>query len=232
MSLLSVFPTWPTVEQALLGSASLLRAINIDRLAATKEDDPVDNTLVSSSRLNESIQVSPIITPSNTGITAIVSIKAKFYYDSSLALRSGFDVFDCIIPFSHQEITDYIDCVRIGGSYQAYPDLPTQVQTLEQFFLYNIYLLGASTYPKTYIDYKTFDVPDLTSNTIPNVFITVSLPFDYQKFCLNHRLIDSLTKLFTTHAGGGNSDGGDDSQPSESRITNDFYVTNSTYFTN
>jgi len=226
MSLLSVFPTWPTVEQALLGSASLLRAINIDRLAATKEDDPVDNTLVSTSRLNESIQVSPIITPSNTGITAIVSIKAKFYYDSSLALRSGFDVFDCIIPFSHQEITDYIDCVRIGGSYQNYPDLPTQVQTLEQFFLYNIYLLGASTYPKTYIDYKTFDVPDLTSNTIPNVFITVSLPFDYQKFCLNHRLIDSLTKLFTNHYDG------DDSQPSESRITNDFRVTNTTYFTN
>jgi hypothetical protein len=231
MSLLSVFPTWPTVEQALLGSASLLRAINIDRLAATKEGDPVDNTLVSSSRLNESIQVSPIITPSNTGITAIVSIKAKFYYDSSLALRSGFDVFDCIIPFSHQEITDYIDCVPIRGSYQNYPDLPTQVQTLEQFFLYNIYLLGASTYPKTYIDYKTFDVPDLTSKTIPNIFITLSLPFDYQKFCLNHRLIDSLTKLFTTH-GGGNSDGGDDSQSSESRITNNFYVTNSTYFTN
>jgi hypothetical protein len=92
MSLLSVFPTWPTVEQALLGSASLLRAINIDRLAAIKENDPVDNTLVSTSRLNESIQVSPIITPSNTGITAIVSIKAKFYYDSSLALRSGFEI--------------------------------------------------------------------------------------------------------------------------------------------
>jgi len=199
MSLLSVFPTWPTVEQALLGSASLLRAINIDRLTATKEDDPVDNTLVSISRLNESIQVSPIITPSNTGITAIVSIKAKFYYDSSLALRSGFDVFDCIIPFSHQEITDYIDCVRIGGSYQAYPDLPTQVQTLEQFFLYNIYLLGASTYPKTYIDYKTFDVPDPTSKTIPNVFITLSLPFDYKLFCINRSVINSLIKICNSY---------------------------------
>jgi len=68
MGLLSVFPTWPTVEQALLGSASLLRAINIDHLAAIKEDDPVDNTLVSTSRLNESIQVSPIMKwPPKTG---------------------------------------------------------------------------------------------------------------------------------------------------------------------
>jgi hypothetical protein len=224
MSLLSVFPTWPTVEQALLGSASLLRAINIDRLAAIKKGDPVDNTLVSSSRLNESIQISPIITPSNTGITAIVSIKAKFYYDSSLALRSGFDVFDCIIPFSHQEITDYIDCSPIEGKYEAYPEIPSRVKTLEQFFLHNIYLLGASTYPKTYIDYKTFDVPDLTSKTIPNIFITLSLPFDYQKFCLNHRLIDSLTKLFTKHSV--------TNTVNISRINNLFRANNSTRFNN
>jgi len=225
MSLLSVFPTWPTVEQALLGSASLLRAINIDRLAATKEEDPVDNTLVSSSRLNESIQVSPIITPSNTGITAIVSIKAKFYYDSSLALRSGFDVFDCIIPFSHQEITDYIDCVRIRGSYQAYPDLPSDVHTLEQFFLYNIYLLGASTY----IDYKTFDVPDPTSKTIPNVFITLSLPFDYKLFCITRSPINSLTKLCNSYV---LPVFGDFVPLLASVMNNNFRVNNSTRFNN
>ena len=199
MSLLSVFPTWPTVEQALLGSASLLRAINIDRLAATKENDPVDNTLVSTSRLNESIQISPIITPSNTGITAIVSIKAKFYYDSSLALRYGFDVFDCIIPFSHQEITEYIDCSPIPGNYQAYPVIPSEVKTLEQFFLYNVYLLMGSTYPKIYVEYKIYDVPDSQAGSSPHIFVTLSLPFDYQRYCLNGRFIDSLTKLFTNH---------------------------------
>jgi len=30
------------------------------------------------------------------------------------------------------------------------PEISSRVKTLEQFFLHNIYLLGASTYPKTY----------------------------------------------------------------------------------
>ena len=227
MSLLSISPTWPTVEQALLGSASLLRAINIDRLAATKENDPVDNTLVSTSRLNESIQISPVITPSNTGLITILSIKAQLYYDSSFALRSGFDVFDCIISFSNEEITEYIDCSPIPGNYQTYPVIPSEVKTLEQFFLYNVYLLMGSTYPKIYVEYKIYDVPDSQAGSSPHIFVTLSLPFDYQRYCLNRRFIDSLTKLFVNHYS-------DIVLPplSPSRVNNDFRVNNSTRFNN
>jgi hypothetical protein len=246
MTLLPVSLTYKTVEQALLGSALQLRTINIQRLnlvmadfaiqTAAAGDNPVtlrDSTgagLVPYHFLNEAIQVTPLLITTSNEIIRFMSIKAKFYYDSPQALMAGFNVFNFIIPFANQAITKHIDCIPIPGTYQPYPALPSDVETLEQFFFHNLYLLGASTV-ENYIEYNTYDVPDAQSGSVPHVFITVSLPYDYKKFCFSRSPINSLIKLFTTHYDGSD---GDNSDPDVSQfaITNDFYVTNSTYFVN
>lgn len=215
MSLLTVLPPYSTVEQALLGSALKLRTSCLKRVASAPanaldddDDAPIDDTaddtaddaIVELSRIADAFKIVPVMTPSNTGeIVSFVMIEAKLYYNSSDALDLGFDVFDCLIPFTDDSINRYPECIAIQGNYQAYPQIPIQVKTLEQYFLYNVYLLASSTYPANYIDYKTYDVPDLTSQTIPNVTIVVSLPFDYKRFCITRSPINSLTKLCNSY---------------------------------
>ncbi|MGL5032807.1 MAG: hypothetical protein ACRC6M_03285 [Microcystaceae cyanobacterium] len=189
MSLLLTPPPYENVEQALLGSALKLRSTNLERIAAINA--PVDNAIVELSRIADAIKISPIAK------TSIVSIEARFFYDSFSALNAGFDVFDALIPFSSQDIIYYIPCTRISGTYAPYPTLPVEVKTLEQYFLYNLYLLVSSTHPTSYVTYETFDVPE--GKSIPSVLAKVSLPFDFKRFSRTRSLLDSLTKVCTSY---------------------------------
>lgn len=211
---------WDSIERCIIASALVLRATNKRALLAISDGVPETEVTQLTPKLLESA-VSIAYRPVARGeqVAALVIIEAKLYYDQLPALLSGMNLKDNLIPYSVLFPSDFVVSAPSLVAIPLLPEFPSQIETLEQFFLHCVNLLGEYTYP----DIKYFGSQLFDGAEEPYLSVSINLPLDYQTYCRTQNFIESSVRVITST----------NAIPStETRITNSFLVTNNTYFKN
>ena len=171
---------WDSIERCVIGAALLLRATNKNALQAIKDGVAKEEvTQLDPTLLDKAIEIGYKPVANGDEILALLTIGVKFYYSPSELLQSGMNIVENLIPFSLLPPSTFVTSSSSLVLEPLPPEPPDEIESLEQFFLYYVNLLGEHTYP----DIKYFGSQLFDSATPPYFSVTVNLPLDYRVYC-------------------------------------------------
>jgi hypothetical protein len=183
---------WDSIERRIIGSALALRATNQKALAAISDGVAKEEvTTLDPVLLGTAVQVSYRPTANGDEILALISIEAKLYYNATPALLSGLNVKQNLIPYSVLPPSVFVASNPSVVATPIPPVIPSEVETLEQFFLHNLNLLGEYIYP----DIKYFGSQLFDGASPPYLSVTINLPLDYRIYCRTQNALEASKRV-------------------------------------
>jgi hypothetical protein len=182
-----------SLERNIAYAAFLLRAAN--------------QTLVSTSKYYNAVQIAMSQASTDTGVAAVLSIAAKFPYQSAQFLKSGGDLLSNLGKFSDVDPNPFLVTTASTVNSQVPATPPDNVVTLEQFFVWSAF------------EYQKKIIPDVQSATIafleqdtlePSLSVKIALPFEWDIYLRSRNFIQAI-KVITGIVGPGGDGSGDGS---------------------
>ena len=176
-------PGIDTLERRIVQTASLLGGV-------TADSEGTDG--ISKEKTRSAIKIGWELRRKHGGITEpTLIIEANIYYSAAIYQKLGGNLIASLLTFG-DELPDTPDDIDPSDTMADLPEVPDGIMSLEHLLVSDLLILAASTYP----DYSYLKTQLYQKEEPPRQLLTVSLPFNYQVYCLSQNFtqaVDSVT---------------------------------------
>jgi len=176
-------PGIDTLERRIVQTASLLGGV-------TADSEGTDG--ISKEKTRSAIKIGWELRRKPGGITEpTLIIEANIYYSAAIYQKLGGNLIASLLTFG-DELPDTPDDIDPSDTMADLPEVPDGIMSLEHLLISDLLILAASTYP----DYSYLKTQLYQKEEPPRQLLTVSLPFNYQVYCLSQNFtqaVDSVT---------------------------------------
>jgi len=176
-------PGIDTLERRIVQTASLLGGV-------TADSEGTDG--ISKEKTRSAIKIGWELRRKPGGITEpTLIIEANIYYSAAIYQKLGGNLIASLLTFG-DELPDTPDDIDPSDTMADLPEVPDGIMSLEHLLVSDLLILAASTYP----DYSYLKTQLYQKEEPPRQLLTVSLPFNYQVYCLSQNFtqaVDSVT---------------------------------------
>lgn len=176
-------PGIDTLERRIVQTASLLGGV-------TADSEGTDG--ISKEKTRSAIKIGWELRRKPDGITEpTLIIEANIYYSAAIYQKLGGNLIASLLTFG-DELPDTPDDIDPSDTMADLPEVPDGIMSLEHLLVSDLLILAASTYP----DYSYLKTQLYQKEEPPRQLLTVSLPFNYQVYCLSQNFtqaVDSVT---------------------------------------
>ena len=181
--LIELPPGIDTLERRIVQTASLLGGV-------TADSEGTDG--ISKEKTRSAIKIGWELRRKPGGITEpTLIIEANIYYSAAIYQKLGGNLIASLLTFG-DELPDTPDDIDPSDTMADLPEVPDGIMSLEHLLVSDLLILAASTYP----DYSYLKTQLYQKEEPPRQLLTVSLPFNYQVYCLSQNFtqaVDSVT---------------------------------------
>lgn len=175
-------PGIDTLERRIVQTASLLGGV-------TADSEGTDG--ISKEKTRSAIKIGWELRRKPGGITEpTLIIEASIYYSAALYNRFGGNLIASMFTFG-DELPETPDDIDPSDTMADLPEVPDGIMSLEHLLVSDLLILAASTYP----DYSYLKTQLYQKEDPPRQLLTVSLPFNYQVYCLTQSFTQAVDSV-------------------------------------